>query len=348
MSNGAIAQLVARGKQDEHITGTPQITFFNANYKRHTNYSMFRQQQTIQGIPSAGNTSTIRFKRSGDLLGYVDLSVMSSNKAVLVSDWRDIIEYAEIYIGGQLVDHQDSEFSESIAIDLLASTYAKSYPASLHGGLGSSSFFYPFRFFFCETWQSSLPIVALQYHDVELKIKWAANFNSNYQCQVNASYVCLDEHERDRVSLSEHKMLIYQVQKNEPLKQTVQELVFNHPVKFIASSNTVGTNNLVSRTNKVKLQVNGVDIDEFKLSVPNYTAIPSYHHTEFSSGNSENIFIYPFCLSTNKYQPTGTLNFSRVDSCTIHCSENIDKPVYAVNYNILKIKDGMGGVLYSD
>ena len=173
MSNGAIAQLVARGKQDEHITGKPQITFFNSSFKRHSNFSTFTQEQTIQGPTKAGATSRVIFKRSGDLLGHTYIDVKLNGQAQLIEDWRAIIESVELYIGGQLVDRQDSEFSEDIAIDLLASTYSKSFPASLHGGLGSQSFFYPLRFFFCESWQSSLPLVALQYHDVELKIIWS-------------------------------------------------------------------------------------------------------------------------------------------------------------------------------
>lgn len=348
MSNGAVAQLVARGKQDEHITGSPQITFFNSSYKRHSNFSTFTQEQTVEGIPIAGGTSRVVFKRSGDLLGPVYIDVKLNGQAQLIEDWRNVIDDVSLYIGGQLVDRQDSEFSEDIAIDLLASTYAKSFSASLHGGLGSSSFFYPLRFFFCESWQSSLPIVALQYHDVEVKIKWSQNLNANYTCHLNARYACLDETERNKVALSEHNMLIYQVQKNIPMNQTVQELTFNHPVKFIASSNVSGSNTLVSRVNKVKIQVNGSDIDEYKVSVPYYTSVPCYYNTEFSAANSEGMFVYPFCLFTSKYQPTGTLNFSRIDSCTIHCTENINRAIYAVNYNILKIKDGMGCVMYVD
>lgn len=348
MSNGALAQLVAKGKQDEHITGNPQITFFNSSFKRHTNFAIFTQEQTIQGIPSPGSTSSVILKRSGDLLGHVYINLTTNEQSQLISDWRNVIEYAELYIGGHLIDRQDSEFSETLAIDLMANSYSKSYPASIHGGVGSSSFFYPLRFFFCETWQCSLPIVALQYHDIEIKIKWSASFNTSYMCHVNASYACLDEDERDRVALSEHNMLIYQVQKNNPLNQTIQQLVFNHPVKFIASSNVVGNNSLVSRTNKIKIQVNGSDIEDFKVSIPHYTAVQSYYSTDYSAANSENMFIYPFCLSTCKVQPTGTLNFSRIDSCTIQCTENINKPIYAVNYNVLRIKNGMGMLLYYD
>jgi hypothetical protein len=165
---------------------------------------------------------------------------------------------------------------------------------------------------------------------------------------LNARYAYLDEDEKMKVALSEHNMLIFQVQKNKPMYQTVQELTFNHPVKFLASSNVSGSNNLVSRVNKVKIQVNGSDIDDYKVSVPYYTSVPCYYNTEFSASNSEGMFVYPFCISTCRYQPTGTLNFSRIDSCTIHCTENIDRAIYAVNYNILKIKDGMARVMYVD
>ena len=37
---GGTLQLVAYGKQDENITGNPQITFFKMVYRRHTNFSI--------------------------------------------------------------------------------------------------------------------------------------------------------------------------------------------------------------------------------------------------------------------------------------------------------------------
>ena len=347
MSGGAIAQLVSRGEQDKYITGSPDITFFNSNYKRHSNFSMFTQQQSFEGSVLAGRVSRVKFTKNGDLLGSMNLVVKENGQTVLVQDWTKIIEYAELIIGGQVIDKQDSTFSEYLAVDLLANSYSKSYPASLHGGLGSKSFFYPFRFFFCEMWQSALPLVALNYHDVELKIKWSEHLPSNQQCFLTSTYILLDDQERNSIALKEHNMLIYQVQKNPPSNERVHELVFNHPVKFIASSNAVA-NNLVSRVNQVKIQVNGTDIEDYRNSIPYYSAIPCYYNTEFAALTSEGIFFYPFCLVANKYQPTGTLNFSRIDSCTLHCTEPINQPIYAVNYNVLKIKNGMAGVLFAD
>jgi len=54
-------------------------------------------------------------------------------------------------------------------------------------------------------------------------------------------------------------------------------------------------------------------------------------------------------LDTGKLQPTGTLNFSRLDSARIINDTALsDKDIYAVNYNVLRIENGMGGLLYSN
>ena len=347
--SGGIAQLVAVGAQDAHLVGAPEVSFFRSTYKRHTNFSQTVERQVIQGNVSNGGMSTVRFERKGDLLNYVYLAPHDSTgpDTEPIPDWTAVISKVELLIGGQVVDTQDSTYSTLIAPTLSATSSSKSVAAGLYDGAGTSKF-YPLRFSFCENWQSALPLVALQYHDVEIKIHWSANLNVNRTYHVNASFIMLDEEERNHIAFNQHDILIYQVQKNIPSQKNIHELVFNHPVKFIASSNASSTNNLVSRTNEVKLQINGTDVEDFKTGVPYFTAIPSYYHTDYSGSNSENLFLHSFCLSANKYQPTGTLNFSRIDSCTLHCTQPIDRTIYAVNYNILRIKDGMAGILYAD
>lgn len=344
-----LVQLVSIGPQDVHITGDPQISFFVTNYKRHTNFSIFQQSQHIKGNPKAGGLSKIRLERYGDLLAYTYLTVSQNGTNQILAKWSDVIQSCDLLIGGQIIDTQDVNFTEEIAIDILSSTYAKSYPASLHGGLGSQSFFYPFRFFFCEHWTSCIPLVGLQYHDVELQIHWSKNLDTSYLIDVNACYISLDTDERIKFS-KKNDILIYQVQKSVASNDRIQELNFNHPVKVLASSNAnVATNNtLVSRTNKVKLEANGVDITENKISVPYFTAVSTYYHTDYGHANSENMFLYSFALNTSKYQPTGTLNFSRVSNFRVYCTENINTPIYAINYNILRINNGLGGLMYAN
>jgi hypothetical protein len=59
--------------------------------------------------------------------------------------------------------------------------------------------------------------------------------------------------------------------------------------------------------------------------------------------------MYPFCIDTSKLQPTGTLNFSRLDSARlITDNKPISGTIYAVNYNILRIEYGMSGLMYAN
>ena len=82
--------------------------------------------------------------------------------------------------------------------------------------------------------------------------------------------------------------------------------------------------------------------------------VPSRHCSVLNNTvDSEQIYTWPFCLTMNKSQPTGTLNFSRIDNAKINIngpeSANLDMiRAYAVNYNILRIKNGMGGVAFGN
>ena len=75
MSSG-IVQLIAIGAQDEYIMGEPEISFFTSTFKRHSNFSQSVEEQTIQGDVKANSMSSIRFDRTGDMLGYSILVCM--------------------------------------------------------------------------------------------------------------------------------------------------------------------------------------------------------------------------------------------------------------------------------
>jgi hypothetical protein len=66
----------------------------------------------------------------------------------------------------------------------------------------------------------------------------------------------------------------------------------------------------------------------------------------------DSIYVYSWALKASEHQPTGTLNFSRLDSCKLHTvfTDSVAKTVrlYAVNYNVLRIMSGMGGLAYSN
>lgn len=353
-----MTQLVAIGAQDAWLSGKPEVSFFRSTYKRHTNFSQTVERQIIQGNVSDYGMSTVRFERKGDLLGYVYLSMNDGTQSIGLTDltypsattsWTDLITKVELLIGGQVVDDQDSVFSSKIAVSMFAPNLSKSK---------NQTDFYALRFFFCENWQSALPLISLQYHDVELRITWGASASSAYkdsnrtvQWECYANFVYLDSLERGELANRAQDMLIYQVQKSNPSNLKIQQLVMNHPIRFLASSNTStdAKTGLFSKSNKIELQLNGNEIADYKFASPHFTKVPTYYNIPFVDANQDSLFVYSFSLDTSKLQPTGTLNFSRLDSAKIVSqTDAITDTIYACNYNILRIQNGMGGLMYAN
>ena len=96
---------------------------------------------------------------------------------------------------------------------------------------------------------------------------------------------------------------------------------------------------------------------------------PYQHHTNIPTASSY-INVYSFALKPEEHQPSGTLNMSRIDTATLDhvildratastadatatAAGNLpngdyDLNIYAVNYNVLRILSGMGGIAYSN
>ena len=81
--------------------------------------------------------------------------------------------------------------------------------------------------------------------------------------------------------------------------------------------------------------------------------------TQLSYGQASNdtIAVYSFALKPEESQPSGTCNFSRLDNVTLNISNTpidnildncfIEYDIYAISYNILKIKKGYCSLAYS-
>lgn len=355
--SGGVVQLVATGIQDAHLTGNPEISFFRSSYKRHTHFAMAVEEQLIQGTPGASGTSTIRFEKKGDLLSYVYFTCRDKNGLMQTTDWGSVINRVELLIGGQVIDTQDVFFSNTISPMMLSSTYSTKFRSD-----GTTNIF-PLQFFFCKDFNSALPLVALQFHDVEIRVTWnnpvpdPANVPV-YRCWAN--FIYLDKAEREYFASKPQDVIIYQVQRN--LVQSSgynQELVFNHPVKFIAFPAEAYTD----KNQTLRYQINGVDIGADR-ALPHWTQATLYFHTQFGYDKdvTSNVALIPFCLDTSKLQPTGTLNFSRIDTFKLITNNQIklsgsspdivdttrSNYIYAVNYNVLRINQGMGALLYSN
>jgi hypothetical protein len=334
--SGGVTQLIVNGQQDTFITGNPEVSFFQSVYKRHTNFAQIVSRQIIQGAPNAGSVSTIRFEKKGDLMSHVFLTKRNGKVLETFEEADNDIKYIEILINGQVIDTQYSDFMFNIA-DLLAST-----PNRAIKDQGSLKFF-PLHFWFCESWQSALPLINLINSDVEIRINWnTPNTSRTYECFAN--YIYLDDAERQSMKKNtSSQFLIYQVQRQSASGLAIQPLIFNNPVKFLAASS-----NITSETALIKFQMNGVDIGDEKIYDQHYNQIPHYYNSYFDTGAAPE-FLHTFCLDTSKIQPSGSVNFSRVDSArliTDGAAFNFSDYIYAVNYNVLKVQNGIGALMY--
>ena len=192
--NVQAAQLIAEGPQDIWLTGDPQASFFRSMYRRHVSYGMSVEQFNLNG-------DTIRFDRRGDLLGACYLTASDPVTNVQLSTFPiSSIARVDLFIGGQLVDSQDTTFSSQVWPVTEATTWSeRNVPSS----------FYPLHFFFCKDWSRAFPLVALEYHDLEIKIRDAS---SSYTFTLWAHMIHLSDPERAWYKRQPHRFLITQTQ----------------------------------------------------------------------------------------------------------------------------------------
>jgi len=118
---GGLLQLVAHGAQDAYLTGNPQITFWKGMFKRHTNFAMESFRINFTGQPSWGTKQSATLGRHADLLYSTYLEVHLPHydtnlrrNAVYNNDQfslgYNLLKYAELEIGGQLIDRLYGEW----------------------------------------------------------------------------------------------------------------------------------------------------------------------------------------------------------------------------------------------
>ncbi len=364
--SAALIDLVSKGAQDVYITGDPQVSFFRQNYKRYTNFSMKPERMDYIGTFSASNEVSIPIRSKGDLLSYMwiedtNISNTGTNTDGLFSAGASNPTTFELWIGGQKVSELDSLFIQGVYNPLLRDNSAKASCTVTTNvakeNHGQNHFMVPF--FFGEDWTKVLPLVALQYHEVEIRIKCRDGYTPQGTPKVYANYIYLDTDERTFFTDTEHELLITQTQ-YQPATNTDTELdlsYFNHPVKSLhlvsgAASGQKWYDEYTFSTSS--LYINGTPLFENTSNVYHHNVVPQMHCTDLPDDVLDDLptYSWPFCLTMSKSQPTGTLNFSRIDNAKLMVNDvsggNTLHRIYAVNYNILRIKNGMAGVAFGN
>jgi hypothetical protein len=414
---GGLMQLVAYGAQDVYLTGNPKVTFFQAVYRRHTNFAMENIEQTINGTAADSGRVSVTVARNGDLVAdmYVEMEseidLSLSTDAAASNEWvaERAIKDVELSIGGQRIDKHYQTWWRLYS-ELYLDASKKINYGKMTTGVDGAKVYLPLIFFFNRNPGLALPLIALQYHEVRLDFDLTSDFDLYVKpssFKVYANYIYLDTEERRRFAQKGHEYLIEQVQHTgtDTLSagSNQKRLSFNHPVKELVwclSQSTKAFNNLWNFTTNVgvgqpqlatdigtlvaeaqvgadlgncpriqnvggaatawdedagsnmtdmKLVLNGQD--RFKEQGSKYfNSVQPYNH--HSGSPMPGVYSYSFALKPEEHQPTGTCNFSRIDNAqvaiTAGSGTNATLNMFAVNYNVLRIQSGMGGLAFSN
>ena len=360
---GGLMQLVAYGAQDIYLTGNPQITFFKVVYRRHTNFAMEAIEQTFNGSVSTGNRVTCTVSRNGDLVHRMWLQGTATTTSSSLNAGHGLVDNIELEIGGQKIDKHYGDWLEAwsnLTMPAGHFTGYKTLTMDNTGGETAGAFYVPLQFWFCRNPGLALPLIALQYHEVKVNLTFGSPTGvSALTCALWVDYIYLDTDERRRFAQVSHEYLIEQLQFTGD--ETVAagsnniRLNFNHPVKELvwvtyAGSDTLAladTYQAAASGGTCKLQLNGHDRFAARPALYFTHVQPFQHHTRIPAGN---VFCYSFALKPEEHQPSGTCNFSRIDNATLTmgaAAAGVAK-IFAVNYNVLRVMSGMGGLAYSN
>ena len=323
MGGGGLMQLVAYGAQDIYLTGNPQITFFKVVYRRHTNFAMENIQQSFSGAVSFGSRSTVIVSRNGDLINSAYLRVelpsltrdmwqiapgVSPSLSEEAADgelelcWTNFVGLAMINdvtveIGGQQIDKHYGQWMYAWQELTMTSEKAQGYKRMVGGNdacgwllLGNAAapqeLHVPLDFWFNINAGLSLPLIALQYHEVRFVFNFKdvtdlvvlvntttgdhidnTDFilkqelrNVKPQIDLFIDYIYLDTDERRRFAQMSHEYLIEQVQNSPAQSYSIKSnqniaprLTFNHPCKelvwFLQRQDVVDNNDWFNFSN---------------------------------------------------------------------------------------------------
>jgi hypothetical protein len=282
---------------------------------------------------------------------------------------------------------------------------------SFYPSIPKRKIYIPLKFWFNKDIGNALPIVSLQYAEVEISLELRAisdlyklfynldgvqdfyapapyinahqikNFVSNarqrfmisdtvldIRAYLEVNYIYLDNLERRYFAYKPLEYLIEQTTRIERIsleENNIIDFVLQNPIKeilwFCRRDDVKKRNAWFDFTEikdkgrimkSAKLMFNGIDrISEKDAEYFNWLQ-PYQHHT---GTGKPGLFCYCFSLYPEEYQPSGSVNASRINKVQFYLkarktqdpSYKYDVVFYVINYNILKVMSGMASVAYS-
>lgn len=399
---GALTQLIAIGAPDVFLIGDPQRSLWKRNSMRKTNFAIESIENTFD--LRFGEPTFVTIKRSGDLIKNCVLEIaMKRSTTDSFYPAEQFIKSVTVMIGGQEIERIDDFPNWSRVHDELfndteirAANYRMQNFRDDDPPGAIRTFYVDLPLFFSKYLSTALPMIALQYHEIQLKFNFNEPYNipgvdSVYVPQVKfyADYVFLDRLEREYFVSTPHEYIIEQLQTftgpakiTESITAGSYNLPFNLPTRYIVwfyKSNLHGqytTSNIQFETNEAfapmysaVLKCNGTDRfterpgGYFNLVQPTQAV---------GQAPSAGIYMYSFGVQDRDQDASGTLNFSRLDMVTLNITSKAataasisdildtsttldtgltkfnDVTVFARNFNVLRVMEGMGGLLFSN
>ena len=198
MSNGTLQQLASKGVQDGHLNIAPETSFFKRTYKRVSNYAIEAIDMTIPSFRWGGSFNNI-LSRNGDLASEMWLSVniellaLADPQADSVR-WTNVLGHAMIkscglFIGSNRIDYIVDQYMEiihetqsdiNVNVDelvLRSDNEAQLIEWANNGntldtdGKAIVQLYVQLPFWFTKARSQSLPVIALQYHDIRTQLE---------------------------------------------------------------------------------------------------------------------------------------------------------------------------------
>lgn len=201
-SLGTSVQLMAVGAQNYVLDLNPQMSFFKAVFKRHTDFATECYEDAVTGA-RFGQTSTVEIGRRGDMLGDMFLQVTLPNLNIPGGTWADAIGYVLLTRVRVVVDDTVVHDQERLWYDLtdkLFMPHGRRLGVDAMIGRGrtlatdkSHTVLVPFKFAWCTghyTKRQLLPIAALA---TKSRLTLHVSFESLANCVVLPTGVSLSE-----------------------------------------------------------------------------------------------------------------------------------------------------------
>jgi len=282
---GGLVQMTAYGLQDIYLTSAPQVTFFKVVYRRHTNFAIESMEQGFTGQTNFGKRGFADISRNGDLITGVYLKTVLPEVRYTGDFTRfghvefawcrhighAIIDEVDFDIGGTTIDkhygqwlHIWQELTNNVGHDHTLAKMLGDVPELTSISTlswdnpdcnllkPSATLYTPLQFYFCRNNGLAVPLIATQYHQVRISVKFRSAeecyiasdaFKSGCECfeledaSLYIDFIFLDTEERRRFAQVSHEYLIEQLQHGgeESLSSNVGKfrLNFNHPVKAL-------------------------------------------------------------------------------------------------------------------